>query len=316
MIHRFSCAFVIGFLLLSIGSATITTNSVVEFLQKIFHQVDEPTPVVLWHGMGDSCCNPLSLGRIEKLLRKHIPNVYVYSVMIGSNVAVDTEHGFFGNVNDQVAEVCQTIRKDEKLKNGYNAIGFSQGAQFLRAVAQRCPVPPMKNLISLGGQHQGVFGLPLCPAESYICDRVRHLLEWGAYVGFVQNTVVQAQYWHDPLDEATYRQNSVFLADINNERNVNETYKENLLKLQNLVLVKFLNDTMVVPRESEWFGYYLENDISKIIPLEESKIYTEDRLGLRELLEGKRLHLLAFEGQHLQISSSTFVSEIINKFLK
>lgn len=62
--------------------------------------------------------------------------------------------------------------------------------QYRRAVAQRCPVPTMKNLISLGGQHQGVFGLPLCPAESYICDRVRNLLEWGAYVGFVQNTFV------------------------------------------------------------------------------------------------------------------------------
>lgn len=43
----------------------------------------------------------------------------------------DTEHGFFGNVNDQVAEVCQTIQNDKKFENGYNAIGFSQGAQFL-----------------------------------------------------------------------------------------------------------------------------------------------------------------------------------------
>jgi len=25
-----------------------------------------------------------------------------------------------------------------------------------RAVAQRCPVPPMHNLISVGGQHQGM----------------------------------------------------------------------------------------------------------------------------------------------------------------
>ncbi|KAL3985647.1 Palmitoyl-protein thioesterase 1 [Acanthocheilonema viteae] len=310
-----NCLFVITFLLLPTGSATITTNSVIEFLQKILSNA-EPTPIVLWHGMGDSCCNPLSLGRIEKLLKANIPNVYIYSVMIGSNVVMDTEHGFFGNLNDQVAEVCQTIQNDEKLRNGYNAIGFSQGAQFLRAVAQRCPIPSMKNLISLGGQHQGVFGLPLCPAESYICDRVRNLLEWGAYVDFVQNTVVQAQYWHDPLDEATYRQSSIFLADINNERNVNERYKENLLKLQNLVLVKFLNDTMVVPKESEWFEYYRENDTSKIIPLEKSKIYTENRLGLRELLESKRLHLLAFEGQHLQINSSSFVSQIINKFLK
>ncbi len=29
-----------------------------------------------------------------------------------------------------------------------------QGGQFLRAVAQRCPDPPMRNLVSIGGQHQ------------------------------------------------------------------------------------------------------------------------------------------------------------------
>jgi hypothetical protein len=29
-------------------------------------QVEEgPTPVVLWHGMGDSCCNPSSMGSIK-----------------------------------------------------------------------------------------------------------------------------------------------------------------------------------------------------------------------------------------------------------
>lgn len=27
-----------------------------------------------------------------------------------------------------------------------------------RAVAQRCPDPPMRNLVTFGGQHQGVFG--------------------------------------------------------------------------------------------------------------------------------------------------------------
>ena len=24
-----------------------------------------PTPIVLWHGMGDSCCNPISMGSIK-----------------------------------------------------------------------------------------------------------------------------------------------------------------------------------------------------------------------------------------------------------
>ena len=43
----------------------------------------------------------------------------------------DVEHGYFGNVNEQIQEVCQQLIKDDRLKNGYNAIGFSQGAQLL-----------------------------------------------------------------------------------------------------------------------------------------------------------------------------------------
>jgi len=35
------------------------------------------------------------------------------------------------NVNDQVAEACHKIASDSKLHKGYNAIGFSQGGQFL-----------------------------------------------------------------------------------------------------------------------------------------------------------------------------------------
>ena len=53
---------------------------------------------------------------------------------------------------------CAMIEKDEKLAGGFHAIGFSQGGQFLRAVAQRCPQLKMRNLISVGGQHQGVYG--------------------------------------------------------------------------------------------------------------------------------------------------------------
>ena len=29
---------------------------------------DPPVPVVIWHGMGDSCCNPLSMGRIKEVI--------------------------------------------------------------------------------------------------------------------------------------------------------------------------------------------------------------------------------------------------------
>lgn len=44
------------------------------------------TPVVLWHGMGDSCCNPLSMGSIVNLIQKTLPGTYVHSLRIGNNV--------------------------------------------------------------------------------------------------------------------------------------------------------------------------------------------------------------------------------------
>jgi len=50
------------------------------------------------------------------------------------------------------------------------------------------------------------------------------------------------------------------------------------------VMVKFTNDTVVVPRESEWFGFYGENG-KAIVPLENSPLYTEDWLGLKAMNE-------------------------------
>jgi len=275
-----------------------------------------PTPIVMWHGMGDSCCNPLSLGSFRQFLEKEIPEVYVLSLQIGKNMAEDTENGFFLNVNRQVSQVCEQLANDPKLKDGYNAIGFSQGAQFLRAVAQRCPDPPMKNLISVGGQHQGVYGLPRCPGSNIICSAVRRLLNYGAYLGFVQNSLVQAEYWHDPLNEKKYQEKSIFLADINNERVRNETYKTNLLKLQNLVLIKFLKDGMVVPIESEWFGFYTPGQATIIQAYNETLLYSEDRIGLKQLVQQGKVAFLAVDGDHLRFSREWFIAEVINKYLK
>jgi hypothetical protein len=43
----------------------------------------------------------------------------------------DIENGFFLNANKQVEEVCKQLANDPELKDGYNALGFSQGGQFL-----------------------------------------------------------------------------------------------------------------------------------------------------------------------------------------
>ncbi|XP_069478495.1 palmitoyl-protein thioesterase 1 [Ambystoma mexicanum] len=269
-------------------------------------------PLVLWHGMGDSCCNPLSMGSIKKMVEQKIPGIYVVSLEIGNTIAQDMENSFFMNANEQVAQVCQQLSKDPNLQHGYNAMGFSQGGQFLRAVAQRCPSPPMFNLISVGGQHQGVYGLPHCPgAMSYLCDYIREKLNTAAYTKMVQEHLVQAEYWHDPLNEEEYRNNSIFLADINQERGINETYKINLLKLKKLVMVKFLQDSMVVPPESEWFGFYKPGQAKETMSLQESTLYTEDRLGLKAMDKAGQLVFLSSDGDHLHFTDEWFNANLV-----
>lgn len=39
---------------------------------------------------------------------------------------------------------------------------------------------------------------------------------------------MQATYWHDPLNEEQYKNSSTFLSDINNEKQINQTYIDNL----------------------------------------------------------------------------------------
>eukprot|EP00092_Neocalanus_flemingeri_P013845 GFUD01014936.1.p1 GENE.GFUD01014936.1~~GFUD01014936.1.p1 ORF type:complete len:308 (-),score=78.98 GFUD01014936.1:58-981(-) len=279
--------------------------------------VTSVTPIVLWHGMGDCCCNPFSMGSITKYLEKKIPGVYVHSLMIGDNVVQDTENGFFLNINTQIELACQKIQADPNLQDGYHAVGFSQGGLFFRGLAQRCPQPRIKNLVSIGGPQQGVYGLPKCLGENHlICDYARRLLNYGAYIGWIQRLLVQAQYWHDPLAEQEYADNSLFLADINNQGSVkNLTYKENLEKLDNLVLVKFSKDTVVDPKGSEWFGWFSSSSPSSMVPLQQTPLYQEDWLGLKVLDKLEKLHLMSVDGDHLQLDQES-LDHIIETYLQ
>lgn len=93
---------------------------------------------------------------------------------------------------------------------------------------------------------------------------------------WVQNGLVQAQYWHDAHHLDQYIKHSLFLADINNERLPrNTSYAKNLAMLEKFVLVRFNNDSMVLPVASEWFEFYTPGQAVEILPLEESAIYKE-----------------------------------------
>ncbi|XP_012273440.1 palmitoyl-protein thioesterase 1 [Orussus abietinus] len=299
-----------------LGKVVISVFFVTCLLEKSVFAQGGYLPIILWHGMGDSCCFSFSLGQIETILKDELPGVYIKSIMIGNNEVEDVKNSYFGNLNDQVQKVCDEIKSSREFSIGYNAIGFSQGAQLLRALVQRCDGPPVYNLISLGGQHQGVYGWPNCASlEHKLCDYLRRLLNYGAYTSYLQNHLVQAQYWHDPLDESKYARRSLFLAEINNEYEINSDYINRLQSLTKLVLVKFENDTLVQPIATEWFGFYEPGQATVVQQLQQTRLFKENRLGLQDMYLNQ-IDFLSVPANHLQFTDEWFVEKIVRKYLK
>lgn len=118
------------------------------------------------------------------------------------------------------------------------------------------------------------------------------------------------------MDYTNYITHSQFIAEINNEVTVNPIYKQRLSALKRFVMVKFTGDTIVDPVESEWFGFFAYGDTKTIVALEDTKLYKEDRLGLKALDQSNRLIRISLPGDHLQISREWYTSEIINKYIK
>ena len=118
--------------------------------------------------------------RIKNMIAANNGGQYVLSLMIGENGSEDASNGFRMPIWEQVEYACNIIKNDPELADGYNAVGFSQGSQFLRGVAQTCPEPPMKNLVTIHGQHHGVFGFPGCDVDGFlpeICETLRDPLD-------------------------------------------------------------------------------------------------------------------------------------------
>lgn len=72
------------------------------------------------------------MGRIRKLIKANVPgDIYVKNLMFGSNIFTDMEKGYLANMNEMLDDACKQIQEDEQLKDGYHALGFSQGGLFV-----------------------------------------------------------------------------------------------------------------------------------------------------------------------------------------
>lgn len=263
-----------------------------------------PLPLVIWHGLGDSYDSD-GIKETAKAADEVNTGTYVHVVQLGDTGSADRRATFFGNLNEQIDYVCNQLVRDNILRTApaINALGFSQGGQFLRAYVERCNAPPVRNLVTLGSQHNGISDFQGCDsAADVLCLSANALLKFGTWSSFVQGWLVPAQYFRDPEDLPSYLESSNFLADVNNERALkNTTYAENIAKLNKLVMYMFADDKTMIPKQSAWFAEY--NKTSKVVtPLAERKIYQEDWIGLKKLAEKGGLVFDSLKGEHMQFS--------------
>lgn len=270
-----------------------------------------PLPLIIWHGLGDRY-DADGLRSTGKLAQKVNPGTYVYYIRTDEDGGNDRTNTFFGNITTQLADVCEAIHNEPKFLGPdekslrVDALGFSQGGQFLRGLIERCEGLSVRSLVTFGSQHNGIAQFQNCGTFDFLCKGATALVKGNAWTDYVQNKVVPAQYYRT-VNETTglgsdeYLAASNFLADVNNEREVkNETYAARIAALEKFVMFVFEEDITVIPKESGWFAE-VNATTNEVTPLRMRKMYKEDWLGLKKLDERDGLEFKVASGAHMEL---------------
>ncbi|KAJ5076059.1 lysosomal thioesterase ppt2 [Anaeramoeba ignava] len=251
-------------------------------------------PIVVMHGCRESA---EKMAEFVGWIKAAKPDVYVLNMEIGDGL-IDS---LIGEMSKEVDEFNANIQADPVLSKSekINVVGFSQGGLLCRGYIERYNSPPVANFITLATPHAGVFGIPVIDLQW-----LDELLKKSAYIPGVQEVFTFAQYWKDPLDYNTYLEKSIFLPDLNNEKETkNPKYRENLISLDSFTMLMATADIIVYPNESELFGFYDEN--LNVIPYNNTQAYKEDWLGIKTLQEEKKLYTYSVPCTHGTLRDGT-----------
>ncbi|KAM0712496.1 hypothetical protein Q7P37_011593 [Cladosporium fusiforme] len=272
----------------------------------------KPLPLLIWHGLGDRY-DAEGLHTVGELAAQIHPGTEVYYIHVADSGSDDQSGTFFGNITAQSVEICASITNNPNLTTSpdsgvvrADALGFSQGGQFLRGLVERCPGLHVRSLLTFGSQHNGIAQFQRCGTWDLLCKAAVALVGGNAWTDYVQNRVVPAQYYRE-LNETTglpshpYLEHSHFLADVNNERkDKNGLYAERVAALEKFVMFVFEDDKTVVPKESGWFAEVNETS-GEVTLLRERAIYKQDWIGLKELDRKGGLVFETVPGEHMQL---------------
>jgi len=267
-------------------------------------------PLVFLHGMGDSCYN-LGMKNIANESGKYM-GVYSVCVPTGAGRVKDTLNGFLMNMDDNVDALAAAVRADPNIPTAFNCVGLSQGNNLCRGYIQKyngvAGYPLATAHISVHGPVVGVASLPSCgiddgSSHGPLCKSVSELLGRVAYRPGIQKHLFQANYFRQVKDVASsdYETNSQMARWNNEGENVDSSINDRFGMTQRFAMIKANADTVVVPREGEWFGAYDEH--YRLLSMNETKWYKNDLFGLKTADLAGKILFNSTEGNHLEFST-------------
>uniref|UniRef100_A0A2C9KQ73 palmitoyl-CoA hydrolase n=1 Tax=Biomphalaria glabrata TaxID=6526 RepID=A0A2C9KQ73_BIOGL len=218
--------------------------------------------VVFVHGL---LAGPSEFDYFIQLIQEYHPGTPV------TNVDFFTYGCSFVNIWKQVEDIAAELKPvlTNETDEGTVLICFSQGGVICRGLLATVP-HNVVTFISLSAPLAGQYG--------------------GWNIG--QKCFSLANYWNDPHHRNLYRKHSSFLAVINNETKQidprSQEFKDNFLRVQNIVLVGGPDDGVISPWQSSQFATY--DDEETVVPMNEQEWFTNDAFGLRTLSLSNKIY--------------------------
>ena len=247
-------------------------------------------PVAVLHGFQQKC----SLQLLKDLVSYFEKNTNYYVKCIESGGGSNDVHTSF---RDQAKKACEIINSDENFKGDFSLFSISQGGVLARYIIEKCEMKgTVKRFVAMGGPLAGTHHFPFC-LKGVICHIINSIVDWLVYKNYVQDGLGPAGYFRVSNHLKNYYKSKSLLLELNNEgKEFDQNAKNRFLKLEKLILIAFVQDKMISPRESAHFFVYDEKH--KLVDAKDTRIYKEDLFGLKTLDEQDKITRFWIDKKH------------------